>query len=239
MRTTIVIVLIILIAACQPENDSPTASSGTLINVEQEIRTLNQTTERRWIETETDGVRIGMWLPSGWAVDTSQGIIMAEHFTGVENGVPNPGMLVYIFVPPLDRFNLEINAEANAALHVLNQVVRMPTELGANVAATSPVAFTWDDLPAAYYLLTGTDGVRTLVMAVELEDHGKLVVCNVSIPGSQASRIRELLPRLLDDFRVNDLTLSGAGLNVLPNPLSFPRTDPSAMLSTEVAPSSP
>lgn len=239
MRTTIVIVLMILFAACQPASEPPSASPDTLFNVEQEIRTFNQTNDRRWIETEVDDVTIGMWLPSGWAVDTADGIIMAEHFTGVENGVPNPGMLVYIFVPPLDRFDLPAETDANAALHVLNQVVRMPNELGTNVAATTPVEFFWDDHQAAYYLLTGLDGIRSLVLAVELAGTNKLIVCNISIPGNQVARIREVLPRLLDELAINGANLTGAGLNALPNPLSFPRTDPSAMVSTEVPSENP
>lgn len=182
----------------------------------------------RFIDTEMNGVRIGLPVPPGWAADVIDGLIIAEHLSPMNDGIPEPGLMVYAFVPPLDRFEVPAHDTANVAYHVLNQVVRMPAEIGFDVVATAPEAFTWGTHDAAYYLLNSADEVKTLVLAVETVANGRLLVINISAPGSQAERIRALLPQIMHGVRINDVALDGDELNRLPVPLRFPTRDDSA-----------
>ena len=174
-----------------------------------------------WLETQMNGVSLGMWTPDGWETDVSDGLVMAEHPL-TRSGAMMGGMLVYVFVPLLDDFNLT-EGDSNFAWAVLDKVVKMPSHTGHDVTVSDPTGFKWGEYDAAYYLLTTGDGVRVFVLAVALPGLQKVVVCNISIPANQANRIRAMLPQLLNGLTVNGMTMSGAALDVLPDPLPFPR----------------
>ena len=70
----------------------------------------------------------------------------------------------------------------NYAWTVLDQVVKMPSHTGHDVAVSAPVGFDWDQYPAAYYLLATGDGMRALVLALAVPSGARVVVCNVSVP---------------------------------------------------------
>lgn len=227
MSTTIVLVLCLIaliITACQPAapNALPPDPPGGA---------LNTTADRRIIETDMNGIRIGLGVPPGWAGDTVDGLVIAEHFGSMDGGIPTPGMLVYVFVPPLDRFEVPEPTATNVAQHVLTQVVQMPTEIGVDVTASSPSPFRWAQHDAAYYLLNSSDGAKTLVLALEVVENGQLVVVNLSAPAAQVNRIRAMLPFIMDGLTVNGERLLGSDLDVLPDPLVFPaRNDDAASL---------
>lgn len=178
-----------------------------------------------WMETEIDGIRLGMPMPEGWLGDTMDGLMLAEPAPTVDNQGLEVGVVVYLFVPELSHFNLPQNERENIALTVLDRVVEMPSEIGVDVATSEPVAFTWDGHDAAYYLLTVHDGMKTVVIAIETGVDNKLVMCNVSMPDSEAHRVREMLPQVLDGLTINGEQMDGAALNVLPDPLIFPQYD--------------
>lgn len=174
-----------------------------------------------WVETEMNGVSLGMWKPAGWETDQSDGLVLAEHIVS-SHGKIESGMLIYCFVPSVDEFDLTEADASNFALAVLGKVVKMPSHTGYDVAVSEPVGFTWGDHQAAYYLLATGAGMRALVLALSLPDERQVVACNVSIAAQYADRIRALLPQLLDGFTVEDRVLDGAPLDVLPDPLPFP-----------------
>jgi hypothetical protein len=186
------------------------------------------TPDSTWIETETNGVRIGMWMPDDWISDTRGGLMLAEPTLSTDREGLEVAVVVNLFVPPLDYFDIDTaeGRDENLALVILNQVVNMPSAIGDNVVTTTPAPFAWNGHDAAYYLLTVHDGTKTIVIAVEISAD-KLVMCNVSMPDDEARRVRELLPELLEGFTVNEEEMSGEALNALPDPLVFPIYDPS------------
>ena len=139
-----------------------------------------------------NGVSLGLWQPVGWEADLSHGLVIAEP-SQANNSMAAGGLLIYCFVPQTDEFHIG-TTDSNSAWTVLNQVVKMPSHTGRDVAIGTPIGFDWDSYPAAYYLLTSGDGVRVLVIAMTVPDARKIVVCNLSIPVAQASRIRESSP---------------------------------------------
>lgn len=178
-------------------------------------------TSARWVETEVNGVSLGIWSPEGWDSDLSDGLVIAEHIVS-PNSTDGGGMLIYCFVPSVDGFHLDVS-DKNYAWTFLKQVVKMPSHTGHDVAMSDPEGFTWEMFPASYYLLSTGDGFRALVLAVALPGRVKIVVCNVSVPAAQGARIRASLPQLLDGFTVNGTALHGAALDTLPDPLEYPR----------------
>lgn len=237
MPTSIMLLLIACLLlwtnACLPASATDEASSAPsgsgFVN-------SGDTGDLPFVATEMNGVRIGLPVPPGWAADIVDGLIVAEHLGRIDGGMPEPGLLIYAFVPPLDQFNVPAYDSDNVAYHVLNQVVRMPTEIGANVVASAPTSFSWGTHDAAYYLLNSADQTKTLVLAVEIATNGQLLVINLSAPGNQVERIRALLPLLMDGVQIDDDVLSGRELDQLPTPLRFPTRDDSAGIDAGARP---
>ena len=211
MLKRFLIAAMLVMAACQSAAPTETLT----------ITPKVATTTPRWLETQMNGVSLGLWRPAGWETDLSQGLVIAEH-TVVRNGIIESGLLIYCFVPVLDEFHIT-PSDVNYAWAVLAQVVTMPNHTGSDVAVSRPAGFSWDHYPAAYYLLTSGDGVRALVIALVVPNTQEVVVCNVSVPVAQVSRIRSLTPQLLDGLSINGIVFDGAALNDLPDPLPFPR----------------
>lgn len=174
--------------------------------------TDEQTT--RWLETEMNGVRLGMWRPDGWMTDVSEGLLLFE--------TDDDPMSIYCTVPLLNEFHLRPNA-ANNALDVLKQVVEMPAHMGPDMRMSEPTAFQWDNHPAAYYVFSAGDGTRMLVLALDVPNKRQIVVCAISIEVGAKNRIRTELPALLDGLMIDGTSLRGESLNALPDPLPFPR----------------
>jgi hypothetical protein len=223
----LIVCLLLCATACLPNSAADESAAEPL---RRGFINTGESGAPQFINAEMSGVRVGLPVPPGWAADNIDGLIVAEHLSPMNGGAPAPGLLVYAFVPPLERFEVPAHDSANVAYHVLNQVVRMPTEIGSDVVATAPEAFTWGGHDAAYYLLNSADEIKTLVLAVETVANGRLLVINISAPGSQAERIRPLLPLLMDGVQINDVALDGEELDQLPAPLRFPTRDDSARL---------
>jgi hypothetical protein len=180
----------------------------------------NQATTQ-WLETVMNGVHLGMWRPDGWEAVVNEGLVLAEPGMST-SGFADGGMLVYVSVPSLSEFEIDSD-DSNIALTALQQVVRMPSHTEHDVGVTEPMGFNWDDFPAAYYLFSTGDGVRMLVLALAIPDKQQIVVCIISIAASEKLRIRAALPWLLDGLEIDGVSLRGESLDVLPNPLPFPR----------------
>jgi len=176
------------------------------------------------LEYTMEGVSLRLTPPNGWQADIMDGLLLVEHTTGMEDGSPNPGMLVYIFVPPLSEFAV-LTGSGNFAYAVLNHVVRMPQRVGRDVSVSDPVSFRWGEYDAAYYLLSGLDA-RTMVLAVAVPSKNaarrSLVVCNISVPNDREGVLRTALPFILDGLTIDGTVLEGDLLQSLPDPLPFP-----------------
>lgn len=219
--------MLLLMAACQ--SAAPTETS---------TETIPNSSEPQWLETQMNGVSLGMWKPRGWETDVSDGLVLAEHTISTSGSIES-GMLIYVFVPPVDDFHVAAG-DSNFAWAVLNQVVKMPSHTGNDVSFSQPASFEWDAHDAAYYLLTTGDGVRAVVLALALPGESKVVVCNISVPMAQADRIRAMIPRILDGLTINGMALDGTALDRLPDPLPFPRYSLAARSSDQtVASNSP
>jgi hypothetical protein len=171
-----------------------------------------------------NGVNLGMWRPDGWQSDTREGLVTAD--------LGEDGMLVYVSVPSMTEFDISPDVP-NYALEVLNQVVRMPVHTGQDVAVSEPMGFQWDSYQAAYYLVSTADGVRVFVLALAIPDQPQVVVCTISTTVANKSRIRESLPWVLDGLQIEGTSLRGESLDILPNPLPFPRYNQRGMVSSQ------
>jgi hypothetical protein len=214
MLKNILVLAMLALASCQSLAISPTPNQNTDLPTGTE--------EATWMETEMNGVRLEMRMPRGWAADVERGLLLAEHTTSTETGDVEVTVLIHCFVPALDNFDLPQEANVNMALVVLEQAVTMPTMVGQNVVVSDPVGFDWGGRDAAYYLLSGADGSKTIVIAVEALRQDSLVVINVSMPASEEMRVRDMLPEVLDGLRINGITMDGNALDILPDPLPFP-----------------
>ncbi len=182
--------------------------------------------EPYWLEVNIEGIELGLWLPAGWVADVQEGLILAEHYTTFQSGDPMfTGMIVHIFVPPLDTFEIpaELSDDHNMALMVLSQAIHKPDMIG-SATASDPQGFTWGAHDAAYYLLTSPDGMQTLVMAIALPER-RLLVLSLSTPMEytpESGGMRDTIAALLEGITVNGVTLHSADLTVLPADFDFP-----------------
>jgi len=179
-----------------------------------------------WLETEADGVRLGLWKPAGWAADTRDGLILAERVRPAPNSpseLPH-GVVVNFFFPELSHFETGSDP-SNHAVSVMEQALALPNVVEGTIGYTSPQGFDWHGHEAAYYLLCGSGAVRTVVIGVFLPDRHKLLVINVSMVDSQVDEVRASLPTLFAGFMIDGIEMGGAALDILPEPLDFPGAD--------------
>lgn len=174
-----------------------------------------------WHEYELGGVYLGLNTPYGWETYTTESlVILAEHSGSIDRGDELRGMIVHIFIHPMDNFNIPSDSETNIAWAVLEQIIKKPDYVGQAVV-TEPNGFDWDGHDAAYYLVNHEQN-SALLIALALPDLRKLLVCSFSAPKADTSRIRLMVPRLLEGFALNGIPMSVSALEALPDPLIFP-----------------
>ena len=174
-----------------------------------------------WVETEVNGVEIGMWLPPGWQVDTLRGLSVVEHMGSIRTDEPARGIVLYVFVPDLDQLLPNVSESDNLAYAALEQVAASPEHTnGAHVSR--PVAFEWKGYPAAYYLYTTRDRMYGLVLALVAARQRAIVVTNVTAPAEDIDRLRSVLPQMLKDLHIDRQQLDDTFLASLPDPLIWP-----------------
>jgi hypothetical protein len=219
MLRRILVIAVMALASCQSLALSPALDENSTEDANP--------TGTTWMETEMNGVHIGMRVPSGWAADINSGLLLAEHTSSMDTSEVEVAVLIRIFVPSLDNIpHSQIIEAENAALALLDQVVNMPSVIGQHVVVSEPVSFNWDGHEAAYYLLSDVYGVKTIVIAVEAPED-QFVVCNIGMPPSEAPRVREMLPEVLDGLQIDGVAMDGESLDALPSPLEFPVYDQS------------
>ena len=218
MILKLALLLALTLTACQalpdlpPTGDSADAPPAT---------SLTAPAQDGQIAYENGGITLRVKVPDGWqCYNTANGIVLTEHIGTAATAGHLQGILVYIFMPPMDGFELPTARGVNVAWAVLRQVISNPDYVG-RALVSEPQAFDWDRHDAAYYLLNNRDGTLTLLLAMSLAP-GRLMVVHISVPESHGGRVRPLLPDLLQSLTVNDVPISADALRHLPDPLLFP-----------------
>jgi hypothetical protein len=175
-----------------------------------------------WVTHDGTSVSLKIKIPEGWETyPTEVGIVLTEKMGKPETGGVLEGILVHIFVPPTDKFDLPTTPDINVAWAILNQVVNNPDYVG-DALVSAPMAFDWDHHKSAYYLLNNRDGTLTLLLAMTLPGGHQVVVCHISMPEEYAYRLRPLLPEILSSLTIDGVWINGEALRNLPDPLVFP-----------------
>lgn len=211
--------LIILLASCTQSTVDIPNTANPIQNVENPGTTLNAERSQdapEWIETDINGVALGVWLPPGWQYDDTGGLTLIEHMSSIDTGVPTETITVYFFVPELDQLLNSDQVHDNLAYAALHEVTHSPEHTGA-AEVTQPVQATWDELDAAYYTYTAPDGVRGWVLAFAVPDDDKIVVANVTAPQSEINRLHAILAPLFRDLRINRQRLGDSLPSELPD----------------------
>ncbi|MCK6577444.1 MAG: hypothetical protein L6Q98_04990 [Anaerolineae bacterium] len=163
------------------------------------------------------GTRIAVSLSSHWQVDEYNGLVIAENITTPDR------MVMYLFVPPSDLLPADDEADKdNRAFSLLQRAILLPDRIGNGVTVSAPQHVSYEGCSMAYYLLAGSDGMNSLVLAVQVPGADLPVVLNASLPKQYASVMRERLVELLESVTINDLPLPQEILDHLPDPLLFP-----------------
>ncbi len=214
IRVIVFLIYVVLLAGC---GGADAVDSTQLMSSETTTQIIDAQ-----INLSVDSINLQLRRPEAWEIyETEYGVVLAEYISSVAVDRQLSGLLTHVFVPPLDEFNIQISATSNPAFLILSQITSNPDYVG-SATISDPVAFDWDGLSAAYYLMDNGEGNVTIVVGVVADRSNRLVACSISAPADQSDRIREALPQLLDGLMINGQVLAGDSLNTLPNPLHFP-----------------
>jgi hypothetical protein len=209
--------LVLLLASCAQDTVENSNTPSTIRNVDNPGTVLN--TNRlsdapEWIETEINGVDLGVWLPAGWQYDDTAGLTLVERMGSIEAPSATDGIMIYFFVPELASL-IDENAEHdNLAYAALHEVSRSPDLTGA-AELTRPVKLKWGEMDAAYYTYSAPDAVQGLVLAFAVPSNTQIVVANITAPDGELPRVVEVMPEILNDLRINSQRLGEGAMNDL------------------------
>lgn len=223
MRQLIYLMLTFLLVGCatsEANNTSQTRSS----------RLIDATTETQQIDTADAGslnfsienVDIRIQHPKDWEYHTTDyGVVLIESIDTVATEGMLSGLITHVFIPPLGDLSLNAAEGRSTALQMLEDITRTE-DLMNNAATTQPTPLMWSGLDAAYFLMNNGEGSVTLVIGLTPPEDRHLITVQISAPLDDADRIRENLPRLMQNLSVNDILLDHTELESLPEPLVFP-----------------
>jgi hypothetical protein len=213
----------LLFIGCVPATTEDSVSNTQQI-INQVPESLRQGDTSETVTFSVDELVISVQRPPSWeSVSTDYGVVLAEKMRTMAD-VTYGGLLAHIFVPPLDNIVLTQDGD-NVARSILRQVIASPEYINGAIT-TSPTAFQWHSLDAAYFLMDNRRGSATVIIGLAEPVNNKLAVIQISAPSAEAERIRMLLPQVLDRMVINNVELSGSALDaVLPTMLEFPQTD--------------
>ncbi|MDX2075495.1 MAG: hypothetical protein SFZ02_03630 [bacterium] len=223
MKIMIIIgIMMMVLVGCDVSPQEDAALRVTLTDIATTVAEITVPT----VDFSIGGIHLALPHPQKWeSYTTEYGIVLAEQLGSVATEGQLGGILIHLFVPPLDGVTLPISEESNRALSILTEILAHPDYVG-DATVSRPLPFIWDNLDCAYYLMDNGEGNLTIVIGILDPLSNKLVTVSVSAPAQDETRIREHLPVLLDNLHINDKTLSGKTLEeILPNPLIFPRHD--------------
>lgn len=210
----ILLLLLLLIVGCQPANPDQ-----QLVHPPPDVTPDTAT----YISLNLNEVDLHILRPTGWeSYKTDYGVVLTEALGTIATEGRLGGLLLHVFVHPLEDFNrLPAREGANHAWTLLNAITHSPDYIG-EALVSKPVPFTWNGQDAAYYLTHDGGSSVTIVIGVIAPGTQRLVAYNISAPTEEADRIRAMLPAMLDSVTINGITFPGAELDSLPDPLAFP-----------------
>lgn len=220
----IIIVILLLAPSCGQITPTATPVPSTTPDATESPQTQTATDEStKWVETQIGDFDIGAWIPAHWEADTTNGLTIVEHMGSIRSGRPSSGITIYIFVPDISEIVLGTETSDNLAYEVLEHVSGSPEHMqGVEISPTE--AFSWGAHEAAYYLYSygqgEHEGLHGMVLAVT---HGReIIVINVMAPRTESSRIRSVIPQILQGLSINHEHLSASFPDALPDLLVFP-----------------
>lgn len=213
----IITIFIMIISGCAPDAEPDDA----VRLMPTSTPTTAETTQI--VNLSLNDIALTLPYPSDWeSYTTEYGVVLAEYLGSVATEGQLGGILIHLFVPPLDGVDLPISDNDNRALNTLTRILAHPNYVG-DATVSSPLPFMWDHFECAYYLMDNGEGNLTIVIGILDPQTNRLVTVSMSAPQDQQVRIRALLPNLLNGLVINNYTLSGVVLDdILPNPLIFP-----------------
>ena len=216
-------VFTLLFVGCVPTTTEDSVSSTQYI-INRVPASLRQGDTEDMVTVLVDEMVISVQRPPSWeSVSTDYGVVLAEKMSTFAD-LGHDGLIAHIFVPPLDNIVLAEDSD-NVARSILRQVIARPEYINGAIT-TTPMAFEWQSLDAAYFLMDNRRGSATVIIGLAEPVNNKLAVVQVSAPSAEAERIRMLLPEVLDRMTINNIELSGSVLDsILPAMLKFPEMD--------------
>jgi hypothetical protein len=207
--------IILVVVAILIQMASPAAPSQSLIITTPESPVAN------WIETDAQGVKLGINVPPGWhGRKTDAGILIAQR----PNKPNTSGMQAHMFVRSMTEFQLPVPSQTNEAWSVLKQVADNKRYTG-GALVSEPYGFDWGGHDAAYYLLNDGDQHVMLVMAMMTQTLDQLITFNISSSWGDGDTIRDFLPDYLSACSINGQQVDSSAVEHLPDPLMFPVAD--------------
>jgi hypothetical protein len=223
MKKHFVVLLGLGMVACQANTSIPAPTPELAVHPDG-------VTDYSATETVTftrHGLNLSINKPLNWETqETENGLMLTEHFYPVTEGEELDGtldgLLLYVFVPPLDDVEISRSPDENIALAVMNQVVK-DSDYVQDAAVTRPVALNWAGYDAAYYLLDKGDGNLTMMLTVAIPGTDQIIACHISMPGDEAPQMRDVLPQIFEGFSINGVVMDNSVFHTLPDPLQFPK----------------
>lgn len=221
MRILILYLTLLLVtSACQPDMPGDIGTPAP-----QATASVEATNQEQSVVLTSDNFTMRMARPEAWeSFTTEYGVVMGEAFGSVATGGELKGVMAYVFASPLSEFDINVaNLENENFAHVIqSRIVADPSYVGKSVT-TAPVSFEWDGRDASYYLVRDDElGINTMVLAMLIDESQVLLTMTISAPFNHSDRIREALPEMLREFEINNSTIAGNPLDLLPDPLIFP-----------------
>lgn len=214
----ILTIFIIIISGCAPDAEPDDAVRLMPTSTPTTVETIQV------VNLSLNDIALTLPYPSEWeSYTTEYGVVLAEYLGSVATEGQLGGILIHLFVPPLNEMDLPVSDNDNRALNILSKILAYPDYVG-DATVSTPLPFIWDNFECAYYLMDNGEGNLTIVIGILDPQTNRLVTVSMSAPQDQQARIRTMLPILLDGLVINNYALSGVVLDdILPNPLVFPR----------------
>ncbi len=171
------------------------------------------TPNNTYIDLPLADVAVRLYHLSGWNLyHDNQHIVLTEEVNPLNHQGDLEGIVMHLWLA-------DITPE-HATLDALNEILQKSDVDQANLLS-DPIAFVWQEHDSAYYLLNSDMNNIALVLAVRVPDSDHLLAVNISVPGIDYERMRQLLPELFKGFAINHRLLDSADLHHIPMNISF------------------
>ncbi|HRF96875.1 MAG TPA: hypothetical protein PLZ51_16820, partial [Aggregatilineales bacterium] len=128
MKMIIIIgIMMMVLVGCDVSPEENTALRVTLTDIATTVAEVTVPT----VDFSIDGIHLALPHPQEWeSYTTEYGIVLAEQLGSVATEGQLGGILIHLFVPPLDGVTLPISDDSNRALSILTQILTHPDYVG-------------------------------------------------------------------------------------------------------------